>query len=201
MESTSLNNGDTSTQADVETVARTGAVGNTSSSPGAPRDSSLNNKASSEAVSSSYSSWTVPSLDFFSARRASAFGMRYGLISSHASTLISGRTSPAPSGTSLMLEGSNSALLQSKARKLSIHLSESITGVLNDSSLVFYRMNEHIHKKVPQFVEEKKALASIRRNVEAANQDLEDARHTISGLQRITELGTIEELLKRSLAL
>jgi hypothetical protein len=81
-----------------------------------------------------------------------------------------------------MLEGSNSVLLQNKARKrehlegpvtpclvwptvsadpcsccllVSIHLSESITGVLNDSSLVFYRMNEHIHKKVPQFVEEK----------------------------------------------
>ncbi|KAF9359915.1 hypothetical protein BGX34_008073 [Mortierella sp. NVP85] len=197
MESASLNDGDTSTQADAETVARAGAVGNTSSSPGTPKDPSLNNKASSEAVYSSYSSWTVPSLDFFSARRASAFGIRYGL----ASTLISGRTSPAPSGTSLMLEGSNSVLLQNKARKLSIHLSESITGVLNDSSLVFYRMNEHIHKKVPQFVEEKKALASIRRNVETANQDLEDARHTISGLQRITELGTIEELLKRSLAL
>jgi len=38
---------------------------------------------------------------------------------------------------------------------VSARLSESITSVLNDSSLVFYRINGHIHKKVPQFVEEK----------------------------------------------
>ncbi|KAF8939349.1 hypothetical protein BGZ58_009965 [Dissophora ornata] len=78
-------------------------------------------------------------------------------------------------------------------------MSESITSALNDSSLVFYRVNEHIHKKVPQFVEEKKALVAIRKNVETANQDLEDARQTISGIQRITELGAIEALVKRAL--
>lgn len=34
-------------------------------------------------------------------------------------------------------------------------MSETINGVLNDSSLVFYRVNEHIHKKVPILVQEK----------------------------------------------
>ncbi|KAF9151284.1 hypothetical protein BGX20_005451, partial [Mortierella sp. AD010] len=83
---------------------------------------------------------------------------------------------------------------------VSLRMSDSITSALNDSSLVLYRVNEHIHKKVPQFVEEKKALVAIRKNVETANQDLEDARQTISGMQRITELGAIEELVKRALA-
>lgn len=173
-------------QTDPEAAAGTGLSWNNTLTTTTTADPSLTN--SSEGVSSSsYSSWTVPSLDFFSARRASAFGVRYGLISSH-STLIPGRTSPAPSGTSLMLDSHSGVLLQNKARKseqprrwvqcshktplfpcrlimsplpsphrlaVSIHLSESITGVLNDSSLVFYRMNEHIHKKVPQLVEEK----------------------------------------------
>ncbi|KAG0199131.1 hypothetical protein BGX28_007540 [Mortierella sp. GBA30] len=96
--------------------------------------------------------------------------------------------------------GSSASSLQSKARRMSVHLAESITNVLNDSSLVFYRVNEHIHKKVPLLVREKKALVEIRKNVETANQDMEDARQTISSMQRITELGDIEELLKRALA-
>ena len=36
-------------------------------------------------------------------------------------------------------------------------MSETITGALNDASLVFYRVNEHIHKKVPILVQEKVA--------------------------------------------
>ncbi|KAF9133159.1 hypothetical protein BGX30_012401 [Mortierella sp. GBA39] len=79
-------------------------------------------------------------------------------------------------------------------------MSETITGALNDASLVFYRVNEHIHKKVPVLVQEKKALVSIRKDVETANQDMEDARQTISSMQRITEFSTIEALVQRSLA-
>ncbi|KAG0206373.1 hypothetical protein BGX33_007458, partial [Mortierella sp. NVP41] len=102
---------------------------------------------------------------------------------------------------SMMMEGGSAgASLQIKARKMSIHMSETIAGALNDSSLVFYRVNEHVHKKVPVLVQEKKALVNIRKDVETANQDMEDARQTISSLQRITEFGTIEALVKRSLA-
>ncbi|KAF9924202.1 hypothetical protein FBU30_005797 [Linnemannia zychae] len=166
--------------------------------------------AETSTTSSSYSSWTVPSLDgLFSARRASAFGLRYGL-SSAAGTMVGGgngggpgggRISPAPSTMSMMIEGNSSGVsLQIKARKLSLHMSETITGSLNDSSLVFYRVNEHVHKKVPLLVQEKKALMNIRRDVETANQDMEDAQQTISSLQRVTEFGTIEALVQRSLA-
>ncbi|KAG0216167.1 hypothetical protein B0O80DRAFT_528660 [Mortierella sp. GBAus27b] len=185
-------NEENTTLADAPALGADSAGNNTATSVESP----LSTRASSEGLYSSYSSWTVPSLDL--SRRASAFGVRYGLISPHAS-MIPGRTSPAPSGMSLADGGHNAGLLQNRARKMSLHLSESITGVLNDSSLVLYRMNEHIHKKVPQLVEEKKALVSIRRNVETANQDLEDARHTISGMQRITELGAIEQLVKSAL--
>jgi len=38
---------------------------------------------------------------------------------------------------------------------VSVHMSESITRLLNDVSLVLYRVNEHIHKKVPILVQEK----------------------------------------------
>ncbi|KAH7042480.1 hypothetical protein BKA57DRAFT_508722 [Linnemannia elongata] len=167
----------------------------------------------STTASSAYSSWTVPSLDgLFSARRASAFGLRYGL-SSVAGTMVGGggggggvgpaggRVSPAHSGMSMMMEGGSAgASLQIKARKMSIHMSETITGALNDTSLVFYRVNEHVHKKVPILVQEKKALVSIRKDVETANQDMEDARQTISSMQRITEFSAIEALVERSLA-
>lgn len=81
-------------------------------------------------ASSAYSSWTVPSLDgLFSARRASAFGLRYGLTSV-AGTMVGGvggggglgpavgRVSPAHSGMSMMMEGGSAgASLQIKARK------------------------------------------------------------------------------------
>ncbi|ORZ10918.1 hypothetical protein BCR41DRAFT_372088 [Lobosporangium transversale] len=103
--------------------------------------------------------------------------------------------------------------MQNKARKrtlkhtfsyltqpVSLHMSESITSVLNDSSLVLYRVNEHIHKKVPQLVEEKRALASTCKSVETANQDLEDARQIISSMQWLTELSEIEALVKRALS-
>ncbi|KAF8933729.1 hypothetical protein BGZ47_010744 [Haplosporangium gracile] len=102
---------------------------------------------------------------------------------------------------SMIMEGGSAGVsLQIKARKMSIHMSETITGAFNDSSLVFYRVNEHIHKKVPVFVQEKKALMSIRKYVETANQDLEDARQTISNIQRIVEFSAIEALVHRSLA-
>ncbi|KAF9111990.1 hypothetical protein BGX27_004171 [Mortierella sp. AM989] len=144
---------------------------------------------------------TIPSLESLHlARRASALGARYGLMGSRSATLIPTKTSPAPSGMSVMMEGGAHGIsIQNKARKMSLHMSDAITSTLNDSSLVLYRVNEHIHKKVPQLVEEKKALVAICRDVETANQDLEDARQTISGMERITELGTIEELLKRAL--
>ena len=38
---------------------------------------------------------------------------------------------------------------------VSIHMSEAITSSLSDTSLVFYRVNEHVHKKVPVLVQEK----------------------------------------------
>ncbi|KAF9960377.1 hypothetical protein BGZ70_008624 [Mortierella alpina] len=79
-------------------------------------------------------------------------------------------------------------------------MADSITSSLNDSSLVFYRVNEHIHKKVPLLVQEKKALVRIRKSVETANQDMEDARQTISSMQRISELSHIDDLVKRALA-
>ncbi|KAG0249065.1 hypothetical protein BG011_009620 [Mortierella polycephala] len=110
-----------------------------------------------------YTSWAVPSLEnMFLTRRASAFGARYGLISSNSpTTTSSGRVSPAPSGMSLLMEGgSSTVVLQNKSRK---------------------------------------TLMRIRRSVETANQDLEDARQTISSIQRITELGVIEDLVQRAL--
>ncbi|KFH65766.1 hypothetical protein MVEG_07870 [Podila verticillata NRRL 6337] len=170
----------------------------TSTTPAATVTPTLVN--ASPENSSPYTLWTVPSLDnLFSARRASAFGLRYNL--SPAPAIASGRTSPAPSGMSIMMDsGPSGPSLVTKSRRMSIHMSETINGVLNDSSLVFYRVNEHIHKKVPILVQEKKALANIRKNVETANQDMEDARQTISSMQRIAELGRIEELVNRSLA-
>ncbi|KAF9278070.1 hypothetical protein BGZ68_008806 [Mortierella alpina] len=157
---------------------------------------------SAEGTTTSYSSWTVPSLDnLYLARRASAFGARYGLISANNASLTQGRVSPAPSGASFMTEGGSSgSSLQTKARRMSVHMADSITNSLNDSSLVFYRVNEHIHKKVPLLVQEKKALVGIRKSVETANQDMEDARQTISSMQRISELSHIEDLVKRALA-
>ncbi|KAG0070237.1 hypothetical protein BGZ92_004516, partial [Podila epicladia] len=67
--------------------------------------------------SSSYTSWTVPSLDnLFSARRASAFGLRYSLAPTL--TLASGKTSPAPSGMSIMMDsGPSGPSLLTKSRR------------------------------------------------------------------------------------
>ncbi|GJJ78299.1 hypothetical protein EMPS_10658 [Entomortierella parvispora] len=160
---------------------------------------------SSPETISPYSSWSVPSLEnLFSSRRASSFGLRYNFASSAQAAALSGnssggRISPAPSGMSSMMDGASGSSMQSKARKMSVHMSESVTSVLNDVSLVLYRVNEHIHKKVPILVQEKRALSNLGADVERANQDMEDARLTLTSLRRISELGTIEALVKRAL--
>lgn len=87
----------------------------TSTTPAATVTPTLVN--ASPENSSSYTSWTVPSLDnLFSARRASAFGLRYSL--SPAPALASGRTSPAPSGMSIMMDsGPSGPSLVTKSRR------------------------------------------------------------------------------------
>ncbi|KAF9984689.1 hypothetical protein BGZ79_005559, partial [Entomortierella chlamydospora] len=77
------------------------------------------NPSTSSSPISSYASWTVPSLEnLYLARRASALGARYGLISPRSSTPIPGKASPAPSVMSVMMEGGTHGVsIQNKARK------------------------------------------------------------------------------------
>lgn len=91
--------------------------------------------------SSSYTSWTLPSLDnVFSARRASAFGLRYSLAPTP--TIASGKTSPAPSGMSIMMDsGPSGPSLLTKSRRseyLSLHPCLPVLWGSNDLTLSFF---------------------------------------------------------------
>lgn len=120
----------TSTTTLPTTTTHTTTTASTSSSSSSPVPRQGTPEVPTTA-SLAYSSWTVPSLDnLFSARRASAFGLRYGL-SSVTGTMVGGgggggggvgpgggRVSPAHSGMSMMMEGGSAgASLQIKARK------------------------------------------------------------------------------------
>lgn len=59
---------------------------------------------------------------------------------------------------------------------VSIHMSETITGAFNDASLVLYRVNEHVHKKVPVLVQEKVTIL-LRIYLLGERVNCKDAEH------------------------
>ncbi|CAG8499955.1 11542_t:CDS:2 [Ambispora leptoticha] len=71
--------------------------------------------------------------------------------------------------------------------------------LLNDSSLGLYHMSEHIRKKVPQFVEEKKNLIALSNTLDLATANITDSRKIIENISNLKQFTNITNLLKNTL--
>lgn len=70
---------------------------------------------------------------------------------------------------------------------------------LNDCSLGFYRISDHIHRKVPRIVETKKKLRNSRQKVQVAISDIEDVRKNVCEIERIESFYNINKMIQKSL--
>ncbi|CAG8435415.1 9134_t:CDS:2 [Ambispora gerdemannii] len=111
------------------------------------------------------------------------------------------------SASSLFSTGSQSTLdinaqelvLKEKSKKACTDIELYTRHLLNDSSLGLYHMSEHIRKKVPQFVEEKKNLITLSNKLDLATANITDSREIIKNISNLEQFTNITNLLKRTL--
>lgn len=70
---------------------------------------------------------------------------------------------------------------------------------LNDCSLGFYRISDHIHRKVPRIVDTKKKLRQSSQKVQVAILDIEDVRKNVCDIERIESFYNITKMIEKSL--
>ncbi|KAI8138135.1 hypothetical protein BJV82DRAFT_322476 [Fennellomyces sp. T-0311] len=72
---------------------------------------------------------------------------------------------------------------------------------LNDCSIGLHRVFDHIQRKVPQIVDEKKQLRTLREQVDTADEDIADARKVVAEIERIDSFHNISNMIKSSLTI
>ncbi|KAI7891065.1 uncharacterized protein EV154DRAFT_538127 [Mucor mucedo] len=70
---------------------------------------------------------------------------------------------------------------------------------LNDCSLGFYRISDHIHRKVPRIVETKRRLRQSSQKVQVAISDIEDVRKNVCDIERIEAFYNINKMIAKSI--
>lgn len=70
---------------------------------------------------------------------------------------------------------------------------------VNDCSLGFYRISDHIHRKVPRIVETKRRLKQSSKRVEIAISDIEDVRKNVCDIERIESFYNMNKMIERSI--
>lgn len=70
---------------------------------------------------------------------------------------------------------------------------------LNDCSLGFYRISDHIHRKVPRIVETKKKIRQLTEKVQIAISDMEDVGKNVRDLEYIESFYNISKMIEKSL--
>lgn len=72
---------------------------------------------------------------------------------------------------------------------------------MNDCSIGFYRISEHIHRKVPRIVETKKELTKYSKLVDVATSDIEDVRKSICDIERIESFYNMTKMIEKTILL
>ncbi|KAI9490065.1 hypothetical protein BDB00DRAFT_875650 [Zychaea mexicana] len=72
---------------------------------------------------------------------------------------------------------------------------------LNDCSVGLYRVFDHIQRKIPQIVDEKKCLRVTREQVDTATEDIVDVRKVVAEVERIESFNNISDMIKSSLTI
>ncbi|RIB16011.1 hypothetical protein C2G38_2191124 [Gigaspora rosea] len=90
-------------------------------------------------------------------------------------------------------------LLKEMAKKASGDFEAFLNQSYNDSSLGLYHMSEHIRRRVPQIVEEKRGLINLEKDLEITISDTKDSYELVKSLQTISNFENIGNLLKSTL--
>ncbi|CAG8803289.1 20993_t:CDS:2, partial [Racocetra persica] len=90
-------------------------------------------------------------------------------------------------------------LLKEMAKKASGDLEAFLNQLYNDSSLGLYHMSEHIRRRIPQIIEEKRGLINLEKDLEIAISDAKDSYTLVKSLQTISSFKNIGDLLKSTL--
>ncbi|KAJ3024431.1 UNVERIFIED_CONTAM: hypothetical protein HDU68_008163 [Siphonaria sp. JEL0065] len=86
--------------------------------------------------------------------------------------------------------------LREKAQEVTSATSDSLLQLMNESSVGLYRIQEHILKKTPVIVAEKKAQQPLSSQIELAVSDVREASELVGKMNRVTGFHRSVELLK-----
>ncbi|KAI9470635.1 MAG: hypothetical protein EXX96DRAFT_364038 [Benjaminiella poitrasii] len=70
---------------------------------------------------------------------------------------------------------------------------------LNDCSIGYYRITEHIHRKVPRIVETKKKIQQTNERVKTAVSDIEDIKKNLDDIERIESFYNMNKMIQKTL--
>ncbi|KAJ3295353.1 hypothetical protein HK104_002770 [Borealophlyctis nickersoniae] len=76
-------------------------------------------------------------------------------------------------------------------------VSDLIIHLVNESSLGMYRIQEHVHKKVPQLVADKRDIRTLSSQLTRASSNLHDAHDIVQGMNRIDSFSRCTDYLNR----
>ncbi|KAF8979278.1 hypothetical protein BGZ46_005629 [Entomortierella lignicola] len=168
-----------------------GVVKTTATATGTTGNAPITNASISSPSTSSYSSWTVPSLDNLARR---AINARYGLMGSRSATLVPSKISPTPSGMSVMMEGGAHGIsIQNKARKTWTNNLSQLNGIsptrgpppddkdnqLREKRKKLFRYSFNIPGVIVNFVKKSLSWLGITQNEE--DPELQKELHTTNG--------------------
>ncbi|RKP09722.1 hypothetical protein THASP1DRAFT_28492 [Thamnocephalis sphaerospora] len=101
-----------------------------------------------------------------------------------------------------MLESATpDALSEERARQAGRSIASALKTSLNDVSLGMFRVCEHVQKRVPQIVEDKKAFRRLEERATTGNANMEDARKIVRTLSSMNTLHNVEVWLSQAIEL
>ncbi|CAO3660232.1 unnamed protein product [Rhizopus stolonifer] len=120
-------------------------------------------------------------------------------------TLYPFNTSSSSSSTSSIKQNKDT---EQRKKALRMKIDQASNGFLrivllslNDRSLKFYTVSEHIQRKVPRLVESKKKMRQLSEKVETANLDIEDAQKSIRDMEQTDSFLNISNMIKSCIEL
>ncbi|CAG8502923.1 17537_t:CDS:2 [Acaulospora colombiana] len=87
-------------------------------------------------------------------------------------------------------------LLKEKVKKASVDMELFMRQLYNDSSLGMYHMSEHIRRRVPLMVEEKKGLMTLSGELDIAMSDVKDSHEIAKTIPEIDAFRNISKMLE-----
>ncbi|KAH6600917.1 hypothetical protein BASA61_002129 [Batrachochytrium salamandrivorans] len=84
-----------------------------------------------------------------------------------------------------------------RTHKATTGLSDLIVQTANDTSLGLYRVQEHVHKKVPHIINDRQMLLQTRANIAIAVSDAAEIQDLLRGMDRIDSFAKCTEYINQ----